>query len=278
MVSPPHRRSRSAACPHREDTSVSTRCLDAVRLCTYTFRCRVKGLLLASLAELPPDIQSIYPIAVSDYWEIHDWRNATVIMSQVHPQEWDELMEVLAAFRLMRSNVLRPGGNKSKISAWIDIELGKHGWSKRQFDTKVVVDAIEYASPTHEVDCFKNRVALEVEWNNKDPFYDRDLNNFRLLFDLKAIDLGIIVTRTDELQSIFNTLGRGSSYGESTTHMRKLLPKVEGGGAGGCPILVFGITRALYIEDHEQLTPAERQDAISIETAAAIQEREEDDE
>jgi len=33
------------------------------------------------------------------------------------------------------------------------------------------------------VDCFKNRVAIEVEWNNKDPFYDRDLNNFRLLYD-----------------------------------------------------------------------------------------------
>ena len=42
-------------------------------------------------------------------------------------------------------------------------------------------------SPTHRIDCFKNHVALEIEWNNKDPFYDRDLNNFRLLFDLRAI-------------------------------------------------------------------------------------------
>jgi len=38
-------------------------------------------------------------------------------------------------------------------------------------------------TPTHKVDCFKNRVALEIEWNNKDPFFDRDRNNFRLLFD-----------------------------------------------------------------------------------------------
>jgi hypothetical protein len=36
-------------------------------------------------------------------------------------------------------------------------------------------------------------VALEVEWNNKDPFYDRDLNNFRLLFDLQVIDVGVIM-------------------------------------------------------------------------------------
>jgi hypothetical protein len=92
-------------------------------------------------------------------------------------------------------------------------------------------------------------VALEIEWNNKDPFYDRDLNNFRLLFDLRAISAGVIITRCDDLQDIFNDLGRGPSYGASTTHMRKLLPKIEGGSGGGCPVLVFGITKHLYEED-----------------------------
>jgi hypothetical protein len=103
-------------------------------------------------------------------------------------------------------------------------------------------------SPTHDVDCYKNRVALEVEWNNKDPFYDRDLNNFRLLFDLRAISVGIIFTRCDRLQSIFNSLGRGSSYGASTTHMSKLLPRIEGGGGAGCPLLVIGISGKVYDE------------------------------
>ncbi len=105
------------------------------------------------------------------------------------------------------------------------------------------------ASPTHKVDCYKNRVALEIEWNNKDPFFDRDLNNFRLLFDLRAISIGVIVTRCDDLQLIFNDLGRGASYGASTTHISKLLPRIEGGSGGGCPILVFGITRKLWRDD-----------------------------
>jgi hypothetical protein len=104
-------------------------------------------------------------------------------------------------------------------------------------------------SPIHSVDCFKGRVALEVEWNNKDPFYDRDLNNFRLLFDLQVIDVGVIVTRCSELQSIFDALERGPSFGNSTTHMNKLLPRLRGGSGGGCPIVVFGISRKLYIED-----------------------------
>ena len=85
-------------------------------------------------------------------------------------------------------------------------------------------------------------------WNNKDPFFDRDLNNFRFLFDLRAISVGIIITRCDALQEVFDSLGRGTSYGASTTHMSKLLPRIEGGGGAGCPILVFGITKNLYDE------------------------------
>jgi hypothetical protein len=111
------------------------------------------------------------------------------------------------------------------------------------------VDKTEYHTPTHKVDCYKNRVALEVEWNNKDPFFDRDLNNFRLLFELRAIDVGVIITRSTELQGIFNELGRGPSYGNSTTHMSKLIPRLEGGGGGGCPIVTFGIRPEAYIND-----------------------------
>jgi hypothetical protein len=39
------------------------------------------------------------------------------------------------------------------------------------------------------------RIALEIEWNNKDPFYDRDLENFKRLHADGAISAGIIVTR-----------------------------------------------------------------------------------
>jgi hypothetical protein len=92
-------------------------------------------------------------------------------------------------------------------------------------------------------------VAVEIEWNNKDPFFDRDLNNFRLLFDLRVVSVGVIITRGDALQDLFDKLGRGKSYGASTTHLSKLLPRLRGGGGGGCPVLIFGITQARYVED-----------------------------
>jgi hypothetical protein len=59
----------------------------------------------------------------------------------------------------------------------------------------------------------------------------------------------VIITRCDELQDIFKNIGRGSSYGASTTHMSKLLPRIQGGGGAGCPLLVFGIKESLYVED-----------------------------
>ncbi len=81
------------------------------------------------------------------------------------------------------------------------------------------------------MDCFKNGVAVEMEWNNKDPFFDRDLNNFRLLFDLRAIQVGIIITRSWELQQIFKQLGRGASYGKATTHQRNSCPRSRAAAA-----------------------------------------------
>ncbi|MCI5189368.1 MAG: restriction endonuclease [Candidatus Electrothrix sp. AS4_5] len=189
------------------------------------------------------------PAEIRKRYEIHEWKHASAILQSDFPEEWADIMAVLTEFRLYRSWLTKGGGRKSKISGFIDEFLYQRGWLEKDFSTRVVVDEQTMETPTHKIDCYKNRIALEIEWNNKDPFFDRDLNNFRLLFDLRAISVGIIITRCDDLQNIFNDLGRGSSFGASTTHMSKLLPRIEGGSGAGCPLLVFGISKSLYIED-----------------------------
>lgn len=193
-------------------------------------------------------LMSRLPPFIADSYECYEWKHASAILSQDFPDEWRDLLDLLTTFRLRKSWLTKGGGNKSQLAAFIDGFLTERGWQEKQFQTAIEVDGARLDSPTHKIDCFRNGVALEIEWNNKDPFFDRDLNNFRLLFDLRAVSVGIIITRADELQDIFNDLGRGSSYGNSTTHMSKLLPRIEGGGGAGCPLLVFGITKALYIE------------------------------
>jgi hypothetical protein len=185
-----------------------------------------------------------------DLYEVYEWRNGLAVLSAACPDEWADMQTVLRDFRLHHTEIATPGGRKSLIADRIDTAFKKLGWKEKRFDTRIVVDGVEHVSPTHEVDVLKNRVALEVEWNNKDPFYDRDLNNFRLLFDLRVIDVGVIITRCTELQSLFVEVGRDKgSYGASTTHMDKLVPRLEGGGGGGCPVVVFGIKRAAYVDD-----------------------------
>lgn len=192
---------------------------------------------------------SLLPKVITSSYEVHEWKHASAILAQDFPSEWQDLIEVLTTFKLKKSWISVGGKNKSDVAKQIDRHFAKLGWVEKQFTTSIVVDGHQTDSPTHKVDCFKNRVALEIEWNNKDPFFDRDLNNFRLLFDLRVVSVGVIITRTDELQNIFDQLGRGTSYGNSTTHMGKLLPRINGGGGGGCPLLVFGITKKLYLED-----------------------------
>jgi len=196
-------------------------------------------------------LQGRLPEFVRQSYECHEWKHASAILSQDFPAEWQDLLDLLTTFRLHKSWITTGGGNKTRLASFIDTFLADRGWIEKQFRTAIEVDARRFDSPTHKIDCFKNAVALEIEWNNKDPFFDRDLNNFRLLFDLRAVSVGVILTRSDALQEIFNDLGRGSSYGNSTTHMSKLIPRILGGGGGGCPLLVFGITPSLLVEDTE---------------------------
>ena len=194
----------------------------------------------------------LIPEEIFRKFDVYEFRHAVTILKHDFPNEWTDVISMLSEFTIPPTWIKSAGGNKSMISKWVDKYLCQdRGWKEKKFETKVVVDNNERISPTHKVDCFKNEIALELEWNNKDPFYDRDLNNFRLLFDLHTVSVGIILTRSDELQEYFDSVDKGSSYGNSTTHMSKLIPRIEGGGGAGCPVLVFGIKKSC-IEEAEQ--------------------------
>ena len=177
------------------------------------------------------------------------------VLSGAYPDEWADLLRVLRDFRLRHSQLMNPGGNLSQMSRSIDGHFRRLGWRETGFDTRVTVrqhpseegEPFEYDSPTHKVDSFKNHVGVEVEWNNKDTFFDRDLSNFRLLFDLRVLGVGVIITRGDDIGALAVRLGRERSvYGATTTHWNTLVPRLEGGAGGGCPVLAFAISEACY--------------------------------
>lgn len=172
--------------------------------------------------------------------------HACAILARDFPSEFSDIIDCLTAFKLKKTDILTPGGGRSPIPIAIDGFLVRRGWKEESFDIKIEVDGSPIPIPTHSIDNFKNQVGVEVEWNNKTEFYDRDLNNFRLLKDLHVLSVGVIITRLSELQKLFDQLGKGKAYGNSTTHWTKLLPKVAGGGAGCCPLLLVGMGMDCY--------------------------------
>lgn len=188
----------------------------------------------------------LLPKDIRDSYQIEERHHACSILLSDFPAEWSDLVAVLQAFRLRRSDVQAKGKNKSPIAKNIDGLFEVRGWQEKSFEIRVTADGVETLAPTHYVDYYKNRVAIETEWNNKDPFFDRDLTTFRLLFELNVLSVGIIITRADELQRLFKETGKKTAAGASTTHMSKLIPKMRNRASGGCPVLAFGITMKKY--------------------------------
>lgn len=116
-----------------------------------------------------------------------------------------ELESVLLNIRIPAEELVHGGGGEGELTQRIRKELAdKHGWRKHNFEIKKIVDGEEKESISHEIDHVKRLktgiFALEIEWNNKDPFFDRDLENFKRLHADGVISIGAIITRGKSLQ------------------------------------------------------------------------------
>lgn len=116
-----------------------------------------------------------------------------------------DLETVLSAIKIPVEELVRGGGGEGELTQRIRKTLADpHGWKKHNFEIKKIVDGEEKESISHEIDHVKKfergTFALEIEWNNKDPFFDRDLENFKRLHAEGAISVGGIITRGVTLQ------------------------------------------------------------------------------
>tara|TARA_B100000963_G_C22569116_1_gene645152 strand:- start:697 stop:1281 length:585 start_codon:yes stop_codon:yes gene_type:complete len=183
----------------------------------------------------------MFELSKPEKYEIHCYLHGDTILKHQFPNEFDDINNLLEGFEIYKSWVVKGGGGRSLVSKNIDSYLiNDCGWEKKTFHTSIKVDGVSKENPTHEIDCYKNRIAFETEWNNKTEFYDRDLNNFRILHQLGAISLGVIITRSFEsLDKKLDEYGIKKKYGGSTTRGDKLIKKINGGGAGGCPVIAI---------------------------------------
>ena len=208
-------------------------------------------------------------------FEFRNYGHALEILHEAFPVEWNEIQDALATLRISIAEIVEGGGNESAMPKKFDDVLYPYGWREirisgdlevRKYPRQVAqrrgrfarepyeTDVIEGYIDGHNIDFLKNRVAFDLEWNSKDQTFDRDLLAMRTYYDCGLIDVGVIVTRSAELEEIFRALGNSikAKYGASTTWMGKLTYRLDSRRNGGCPILAVGIRKGC-VEDYEHV-------------------------
>ncbi|GAW34642.1 restriction endonuclease BglII [Roseovarius sp. A-2] len=136
--------------------------------------------------------------------------HAGAIFSVDFPAQAQELEDVLLQMTIPAADLVGSGGGEAKSTQWLRNELYKKGWPKHNFEFKSFLDGNEQLSMSHEIDHVRRAdagtIACEIEWNNKDPFFDRDLENFQRLHAQTAISMGVIITRGKSLQDNMRTI------------------------------------------------------------------------
>lgn len=137
-------------------------------------------------------------------FDIATRNHAKAILASDFPEALKELCSALIAVDIPDVELIRGGGGESPLTQRLRHSLADAGWRKRTIVVRKIVDDTETAAMTHEIDHVRTSergsVALEIEWNNKDPFFDRDLENFQRLHHDGAISVGVIVTRGRSMQ------------------------------------------------------------------------------
>jgi hypothetical protein len=214
------------------------------------------------------------PRSVLSRYAVCETRQAAVILQATNPRLFDEIVSVLNGFEVVRDDLLVAGGQESKLAQRFNKAFRDLGWREARVDidmelrlrimpyrvaketeTKVVTTPV--SNKGYKVDNFKGRVALDLEWNAKDGNLDRDIGAYRALYDAGFIDVGVIVTRTqDDLHTFATRLRLDAGMDEAqakkmlatttTTNLEKLTPRMTRGDSGGCPILAIAISSRTF--------------------------------
>ena len=133
---------------------------------------------------------------------------------------------VLCGVTIPIEEIIGSGGGETKGTQRLRKALAATGWHKVNFVVEKTINGVRKESQSHEVDhvrTFLNGVvALEIEWNNKDPFFDRDLENFKRLHAEGGISVGVIITRGTSLQDEMPELVRRFAVEKSLSDVAHL--------------------------------------------------------
>lgn len=143
-------------------------------------------------------------------YEILALSHAEAILTRDFSDALAELERCLRPLTIPVTEIIASGGGQALGTQRLGRSLKERGWKKHSFEIKKTIDGRTRESTSHVVDHVRRfadgrMLALEIEWNNKDPFFDRDLENFKRLHAEGVISVGIIITRGTSMQNNMRT-------------------------------------------------------------------------
>jgi hypothetical protein len=148
-------------------------------------------------------VSILQPLIDRDF-QIEYINHARAILETDFPEVLVDVRDVLGQLSIPIESLVRGGGGEHDLTQRLRRAFSDRNWFKHRFEIQRFVDGTLRESTTHEVDHVRKleggNVAMELEWNNKDPFFDRDLENFKRLHAEAAISVGVMITRGRSLQ------------------------------------------------------------------------------
>jgi hypothetical protein len=194
--------------------------------------------------------------------------HAEAILTHDMSEALVELEDALLQIAIPVEELIRSGGGEGQITQRLRRSLAEsYKWRKHKFVVRKIIDDVEKESTTHEIDHVKrfngSTFALEIEWNNKDPFFDRDLENFKRLHADGVISVGAIVTRGRSLHDALgeriaeyarrngiNSLDKLQPYYTPTERQRRMIAR----SAQSCGSFEEGWARAFVSDKFGEAT------------------------
>jgi hypothetical protein len=148
-------------------------------------------------------------------WSLSSINHGELIAKMEFEDECKYLVEVLTGWSLeIENHIIKRGGGQADQTKDLTHKFVHRGWEKNRITVQNTItfenkyDEKQSDSTSHEIDHILENAdgklaALEIEWNNKDEFFDRDFQAMRRLYELDIIDLGIILTRGPKLELQF---------------------------------------------------------------------------
>jgi hypothetical protein len=159
-------------------------------------------------------------------YQIEFVSHALAILEIDFPDAATELEEALLDQSVPIEEIIGSGGGETKGTQRLRNGLTAKKWLKETFTIKKTINDEPRESTSHKVDHVRvvvrpdgkrYRIALEIEWNNKDPFFDRDLEK---LPAKRAKSLSAL--NGSEIQFRFATPGRLTSFRTNSAQRQRI--------------------------------------------------------